>query len=142
MHYSKTFPKQSAFGYSRQSIPSFSITKKLLKFILFIVLSFVALNLINAQSALSYIPDTDSICSICEEEVFVQEKDAFSFCLKESAFAAVIFMDKNGKVLRTIRDEFDEGINTVSLSEFKGQGVLFYTLEMRGYSKTRSVNLL
>ncbi len=142
MLHSKTFPKQTAFGYSRQSIPSFSLTKKLLKFILFILISFIALNLINAQSAMSYIPDTDSVCSICEEGDFVQEKDAFSFCLKESAFAAVIFMDINGKVLRTIRDEFDEGINTVSLSEFKGQGVLFYTLELRGYSKTRSVNLL
>lgn len=142
MLHSKTIQKQSAFEYKDQSIPGFTIAKKLLKFILFIVISFVALNFINAQSSMTYVPETDSVCSICEYEEFIQENLAFSFYLKEAAFAAIIFMDENGKVIRTIRDEFEEGINTVSFSEYKGKGVLFYTLEMRGYSKTRSVNLL
>ena len=142
MTHLRTFPKHRSINYTQKSMPSFSIKGKILKFICFVIFSFIALNIINAQASLTLIPDSESVCSDCILDEYHPEKDAFSFCLKESAFAAVIFMDSNGKVLRTIKDEFNEGVNTVSLSEFKGQGVLYYTLEFRGYSKTRSVNLL
>ena len=112
--------------------------------IFLIAFSFLIQNMVQAQTQNSNftIPDSDHLCSSCPNSLEGPKGEALSFYLSESAFAAVIFMDANGKVVRTIRDEFKQGLNTISISEFKGKGLLYYTLETRGFSETKKVNLL
>ena len=141
MTHPKFFSEKDTFRQSEQVIARFSITKKVVKFFIFICFSFLLMNVINAQMSPDFLLDTGLVCDNCSSELSDVGTESVSFYLHEATFAAIIFMDNNGKVIRTMRDEFDKGLHTIDLNEFKGKGLLNYTLEYRGFSETRTIDI-
>lgn len=141
MTHPKLFSEKDTFQQSEHGFARFSGTKKVIKFFIFIFFSFLLMNAINAQMSPDFLLDTGLVCNDCPGELSDTETESVSFYLHEATFAAIIFMDNNGKVIRTMRDEFDKGLHTIDLNEFKGKGLLNYTLEYRGFSETRTIDI-
>ncbi len=80
-------------------------------------------------------------------ELFQNEPNPFAkrtriqFQLPTRMEASLQFMDTNGKILKTIRDEFDAGKHEVVLEAetFKGHGIIYYTLIAGSYTETRKM---
>ena len=61
----------------------------------------------------------------------VADKTTFDFYLPKAGAATITLTDATGKTLKILENNFDEGMNTISISrsEIGAQGVVFYTIE-------------
>ena len=62
-----------------------------------------------------------------------------SFNLPEATFATLTIYDVNGKVVKTIRGNYNQGLNEVSIdrSDLGGSGVKYYTLRTKSEIATK-----
>ncbi len=71
-------------------------------------------------------------------------KTTIGFKLPKASSASIKIFTVDGKLIKTMTDEYETGINTIVLegSELEAQGVLYYQLETEGFTATKKMILL
>ena len=70
------------------------------------------------------------------------DETIISFELEEAAVAEIRITDLNGKLVRSLKQDFAKGFNSVSIRNINTFGILYYTLVVDDFAATKKMVII